>query len=37
MEGENSATTAQKFKLTELLKELITTQAQVSKVDAAHF
>lgn len=37
MEGEKSATTAQKFKLTELLKELIETQAQVSKVDAAHF
>lgn len=37
MEGGNSATTAQKFKLTDLLKELITTQAQVSKVDAAHF
>lgn len=37
MEGEKSATTAQKFKLTELLKELITTQVQASKVDAAHF
>lgn len=37
MEGGNSATTAQKIKLTELLKELVTTQTQVCKVDAAHF
>ncbi len=37
MESGNSVTTAQKFKLTELLRELVTTQAQASKVDAAHF
>lgn len=38
MESVNkSSTTPQKFKLTELLKELIETQAQASKVDAAHF
>lgn len=37
MESGGNATTAQKFKLTELLRELITTQVQASKVEAAHF